>query len=760
MRACLTLIGVAALLVLLQGPTPGFAGEATLSWDQNTEPDLAGYKIYFGTSSGVYGTPIDAGVQTTYTVTGLAISPYYFAVTAYNTAGNESAFSNEVTKTLADTMPPVISAIASGSITSSGATITWTTDEAATSLVEYGTTTAYGTSSALDSTLATIHTRALSGLAPATTYHYRIKSADAAGNLATSGDNTFTTTAAPDTTPPAISGVASSNVTATGATITWTTDEASTSQVQYGTTTAYGSTTTENSALVTGHSQGLTGLLASTAYHFRVLSRDAAGNLATSGDFTLTTSAAPDTTPPVISGITASNVTVNGAVITWTTNEPATSRVEYGISTSYGSSSALNSTPVTSHSRTLTGLAASTTYHYRVTSTDRAGNVATSSNSTFTTSAAPDTTSPVISGVTAGTMTASSAVITWTTNEAGTSLVQYSTDLSFNLSSALNSVPVTSHSRTLTGLSPTTTYNYRVVTTDTAGNAATSATNTLTTSAAPDTTGPVIQNIASGQMTSTSAVISWATDEPATSLVEYGTTSAYGSSSLADSTLVISHSQSLPGLTPGTTYHFRVHSADATGNASRSVDQTLTTPTSTNGTDNTPPEAPRDFSARAGDRQVALTWTNPPDADFVGVRIRFRTDRFPSTPSDGELLGDFTGQPNELMSTLHAGLQNGVTYYYSASSYDSNGNLQSTVHAWAIPSDSTSVQETSPTGGCGMIRPVGGTRSGPGQAADLIVLLAIILVMACHRAIRRPIYTRLDKTSVNCDYYRFVNQIT
>src|SRR3990172_3645682 len=79
--------------------------------------------------------------------------------------------------------------------------------------------------------------------------------------------------------------------------------------------------------------------------------------------------------------------------------------------------------------------------------------------------------------------------------------------------------------------------------------------------------------------------------------------------------------------------------------------------------------------------------------------------------------------------------------FYSASSYDRNGNLQSTVHAWAIPSDSTSAQETSSAGGCGMIRPVGGTRSGPGQAADLIALLAIILVMACRRGIRRPIYT-------------------
>ena len=106
-RALPTPVGVAALLVLLQAPTTGVAGEATLSWDQNTEPELAGYMVYFGTSSGVYGTPLDAGTQTTYTVTGLAIGPSYFAVTAYNTAGTESTFSNEATKIIVDTAPPV-----------------------------------------------------------------------------------------------------------------------------------------------------------------------------------------------------------------------------------------------------------------------------------------------------------------------------------------------------------------------------------------------------------------------------------------------------------------------------------------------------------------------------------------------------------------------------------------------------------------------------------------------------------------------------
>jgi hypothetical protein len=79
--------------------TPAFADDAILSWDANTEPDLAGYKVYYRTASGNYGTPIDVGNQTTYTISGLGSGTYYFAARAYNTSGNESDFSNEVSKT-------------------------------------------------------------------------------------------------------------------------------------------------------------------------------------------------------------------------------------------------------------------------------------------------------------------------------------------------------------------------------------------------------------------------------------------------------------------------------------------------------------------------------------------------------------------------------------------------------------------------------------------------------------------------------------
>jgi hypothetical protein len=76
------------------------ATQVTLLWDPNTDPGLAGYKLYWGAASGVYDHMIDVGNATSYTVTGLQPGgTYYFVVTAYNTSGTESGYSNEVSFT-------------------------------------------------------------------------------------------------------------------------------------------------------------------------------------------------------------------------------------------------------------------------------------------------------------------------------------------------------------------------------------------------------------------------------------------------------------------------------------------------------------------------------------------------------------------------------------------------------------------------------------------------------------------------------------
>jgi len=94
----------------------------------------------------------------------------------------------------------------------------------------------------------------------------------------------------------------------------------------------------------------------------------------------------PDTTPPVISGVTAGSASSTNAMVSWTTDEASDSQVEYGLTSSYGSTSALSSSLVVSHAVTLSGLVGVTTYHYRVKSRDVAGNLATSADFTFITS--------------------------------------------------------------------------------------------------------------------------------------------------------------------------------------------------------------------------------------------------------------------------------------------------------------------------------------------------------------------------------------
>jgi hypothetical protein len=95
----------------------------------------------------------------------------------------------------------------------------------------------------------------------------------------------------------------------------------------------------------------------------------------------------PDTTPPVISAIATSSSGFSTSTISWTTDEPATSEVVYGLTTSYGSASS-SATLTTSHSIQLSGLYSGSTYHFAVVSADSSGNTATSSDETLTTATA------------------------------------------------------------------------------------------------------------------------------------------------------------------------------------------------------------------------------------------------------------------------------------------------------------------------------------------------------------------------------------
>ena len=199
-----------------------------------------------------------------------------------------------------------------------------------------------------------------------------------------------------------------------------------------------------------------------------------------------------DTTPPAISGISSGSVTTTGAVVTWATNEPADSQVEYGVSASYGQSTPVDSSLTTSHSLSLIGLSASTLYHYRVKTKDAAGNLSASGDFTLTTSAPPDTTSPTVSITSPSSGATVSATITVTasaSDNVGVAGVQFLVD-GANSGAEDSSSPYTRSLDTTTLSNGN--HSLSAVARDAAGNRTTSAAISVTVSnSVPPTMGPL-----------------------------------------------------------------------------------------------------------------------------------------------------------------------------------------------------------------------------------------------------------------------------
>jgi peroxiredoxin len=228
-----------------------------------------------------------------------------------------------------DTTPPAISGVNVSGITQTGAVITWQTDEPSTSQVMICEPGGGCTWTELDENLITDHSVTVSGLKSDITYHFTATSTDAKENQAIyEGD--FTTLVQSVVTTLAISDIQVPSIADLSATISWVTDKAATSQVEYGTTDAYGSTTPLDESLTTNHSITLTGLTTATTYHFNVKSKDASGNEVASQDQTFTTHStvsaatevgpevgklAPDFTLPTLDGKQVSLNELRGKIV-------------------------------------------------------------------------------------------------------------------------------------------------------------------------------------------------------------------------------------------------------------------------------------------------------------------------------------------------------------------------------------------------------------------------------------------------------------
>ncbi|MDP9052255.1 MAG: fibronectin type III domain-containing protein, partial [Acidobacteriota bacterium] len=365
------------------------------------------------------------------------------------------------------------------------------------------------------------------------------------------------------------SNVAVAGITNTTALVTWTTDQASSSQVSYGVTTTYTNSTTLNPALVTSHSVMLTGLMPGTAYNFDVMSANSMAVSSTSSNVTFTTTG---TAPgPVIINVSSSSVTSGTAIITWTTNQASSSMVNYGTTTGYGST-ASSAGLVTTHSVTLTGLAPKTTYDFDVVSANAASTTSTSANFTFKTSSntAPP---PVLSYLAFWGITSSGVTISWSTNEPSNTAVAYGTTTALGQLSPVQAALTDNHGVTLTGLAAGTTYYFAAQSADGSGNTGYSTTYSFTTLPGP----PAMSGVTINPAANNKATIGWTTSVPTYSYVQYGTAADNYFAYSAQTALTATPNCALVYV-PSGTIHYQLISTDASGNQSSSPDSTFIEP--------------------------------------------------------------------------------------------------------------------------------------------------------------------------------------
>ncbi len=207
-------------------------------------------------------------------------------------------------------------------------------------------------------------------------------------------------------------------------------------------------------------------------------------------------------------------------------------------------------------------------------------NTSTGSETTVPTITVFDTTPPVITDIVSASLLPTEATVAWVTNELAVSHFRYGTTTSYGSTVTLGTGGALVHVATMLNLSPATTYYYCIDATDLFNNTSDSCGHSFTTAievVQADTNPPTILTVSVSPVTTTSAGISWTTDQVANGYVEYGTTMNYGTTVNASSDYAPAHSVTLSSLLPNTTYHYRITSHDGIGNTAYTPDETFTT---------------------------------------------------------------------------------------------------------------------------------------------------------------------------------------
>ncbi|MFD2719705.1 beta strand repeat-containing protein [Hymenobacter monticola] len=472
-------------------------------------------------------------------LTGLtANTTYYISVAGYGSNDTQGAFTICVTGT--GTAPCVApTALAAGSITTSGATLTFTP---ATGVSSYTVTytAAGGTAQTQTATGSPV---TLANLTSGTAYTVSVVTNCSATQTSVATTATFTTL----TPCTAVTSLATSNVTTTSATLSFTGASAGTSYTV--TYTAAGGTAQTQTA--TGSPVTLANLTPGTAYTVSVVT-NCGSQVSPSASITFTT-LAPCSAP---TALTAGSITTTGATLTFTA--PTAGATGYTVTYTAAGGTAQTQT-ATGSPVVLTGLTSGTAYTVSVVTNCGGGQTSAATSTTFTTL----TPCTAVTGLTAGSITATGATLSFTGASAGTSYtVTYTAAGGTAQTQTATGSPVT-----LTGLQAGLQYSVSVVTNCGGGQTSTAATTTFTTTA-PAPTNATVSNI-----TGTGATIAFTAAAGATNYtVTY--TRAGGT---AQTQTVTGSPVTLTGLTSGAAYTVTIVANYPGGGTSSPVTVTFNT---------------------------------------------------------------------------------------------------------------------------------------------------------------------------------------
>jgi hypothetical protein len=465
----------------------------TIKWSAGVGQDSSTFSHYLVEKStdGLSFATLATTASTAYIdATGLTnTSTYYYRIRAVDNAGSISAAQGSVSKmpTGKFTEPPTIVTEPTYSVKATSAVISWVVNRPSSSAVRFGKSQSDLSRSQIDPTARTEQSISLVGLEPNTTYYYQVQSLDAqkdySSESAYSLTHQFTTLSAPT-----LSNVSVSNITLNSADVTWQSSSASNTKVYYGGSIAYGSILPENDlSMTTEHSIKLTNLADTTKYHFKIQGNDIDNNSLSSDDYTFETLPQPKISQidyqPDFSGPAPL------VVISWLTNVPTSSSVEYSPKDSADSLSfeESQSALVLQHKVTLSNLKDSTDYKFQIKGVDQFGNGASSDIQIMKTgqdSRPPKISNIIIESSNVGNRSdGAQLVISWETDEDSASQVEYGPGLESNTGvkkSTGDQGLTRKHLVIISGLTPSSPYHLRVVSEDNAGNTATSD-NLITT---------------------------------------------------------------------------------------------------------------------------------------------------------------------------------------------------------------------------------------------------------------------------------------